>query len=311
MSIKKIVNLYTSRGFTVDTALMDREFECLRSDLPDINLNTTAASEHVPDVERQIRFIKERSRAIRSTLPFKALPGRIIIELVYYATLWLNAFPPSSGVSDTYSPRTIMTGTTLDFAKHCKLPFGAYAEAHEEYPQTNTMTEGTRAVICLGPTGNFQGSYKMMCITTGRKVTCKQFKELPMPDSVVKRIEAISSKEKQDKVLVFTDRHTNPIGDDDDTAGVDIPTDNDDDNNDNNNTSNNPPGILHDEPADETSDHHDNDDDDSGSAGVLHSESTGVLENVEHYESTRVPDDVVTEVTNNENETAENEDETA
>jgi hypothetical protein len=50
MSIKKIVNLYTSRCFTVDTALMDREFECLRSDLPIINLNTTAASEHVPDV---------------------------------------------------------------------------------------------------------------------------------------------------------------------------------------------------------------------------------------------------------------------
>jgi hypothetical protein len=130
----------------------------------------------------------------------------MIIELVYYAALWLNAFPPSSGVSDTYSPRTIITGTTLDFAKHCKLPFGAYAEAHEEYPQSNTMAQRTRAVICLGPTGNFQGSYKMMCIQTGRKVTRKQFKEIPMPDSVIKRIEAIASKEKENKVLVFTDR---------------------------------------------------------------------------------------------------------
>jgi hypothetical protein len=94
------------------------------------------------------------------------------------------------------------------------------------------MAKRTRAVICLGPTGNFQGSYKMMCITTRRKVTRKQFKELPMPDSVVKRIEEITSKEKQDKVLVFTDRHPNPIGDDDDTAGVEIPTDNDDNKND-------------------------------------------------------------------------------
>jgi hypothetical protein len=109
-----------------------------------------------------------------------------------------------------------MTGTTLDFAKHCKLPFGAYAEAHDEYPQTNTMAERTHAVICLGPTGNFQGSYKMMCIKTGRTVTRKQFKELPMPDSVVTRIEAIASKEKQDTLLVFIDRHANPIGDDDD-----------------------------------------------------------------------------------------------
>jgi hypothetical protein len=53
-SIKKIVNLYKQRGFTIETALMDREFECLRGDLPELNLNTTAASEHVPDVERQI-----------------------------------------------------------------------------------------------------------------------------------------------------------------------------------------------------------------------------------------------------------------
>jgi hypothetical protein len=92
-SIRKIINLYRKRGFTVDTALMDREFEFLRADWPELNLSTTAASKHVPDVERQIRVLKERSRAIRITLPFKAIPGRIIIELVYCATFWLNDFP--------------------------------------------------------------------------------------------------------------------------------------------------------------------------------------------------------------------------
>jgi hypothetical protein len=74
-----------------------------------------------------------------------------------------------------------MTGMALDFEKHCKLPFGAYAEAHEEYPQTNTMAPRTRGVICLGSTGNFEGSYKMMCHQTGRKLTRKQFQGLPMP----------------------------------------------------------------------------------------------------------------------------------
>jgi hypothetical protein len=51
-------------------------------------------------------------------MPFKAIPGRIIIELVYYAAFWLNDFPPSSRVSAFYSPQTIMTGTALDFARH-------------------------------------------------------------------------------------------------------------------------------------------------------------------------------------------------
>jgi hypothetical protein len=94
----------------IETALMDHEFECLRGDLPELNLNTSAANEHVPDVERQIRVLKERSRAIRSTLSFKAIPRRIIIELVYYAAFWINAFPPSSDVSAFYRPRIIMTG---------------------------------------------------------------------------------------------------------------------------------------------------------------------------------------------------------
>jgi hypothetical protein len=244
-SIRKIINLCKQRGFAIETALIDREFECLRGDLPEINLNTTAASEHVPDIERQIRVLKERPRAIRSTIPFKAIPGKIIIELVYYSAFWLNAFPRSSGVSAFYSPRTIMTGMALDFAKHCKLPFGAYAEAHEEYPQTNTMAPHTRGVICLGPTCTFQGRYKMMCHQTRRKLTRKQFQELPMPESIIKRIEAIAEKEKQETNIVFSNRNEEPLQDDDAindnvTAGVD----NDDDDENNTSNNNNPPGIL-------------------------------------------------------------------
>jgi hypothetical protein len=72
-SLLKIVSLYKARGFTPSTALMDRDFECLRLAHLNhgVNLNTTAASEHVPDIERQIRLIKERARALRSNLPFK------------------------------------------------------------------------------------------------------------------------------------------------------------------------------------------------------------------------------------------------
>jgi hypothetical protein len=98
----------------VVTTLIDNEFAPLRDDLPEVNLNSTAADVHITDIERQIRVIKERSRAIRSTLLFKRLPARIIIELVNFVTLWMNDFPPSSGVSNTFIPRTIMTGTTLD-----------------------------------------------------------------------------------------------------------------------------------------------------------------------------------------------------
>jgi hypothetical protein len=94
---------------------MDREFECLRDDIPEVNLNTTSNSEHVPDIEWQIWVIKERTRDIRRTLPFKRLPSCVLIEMMQYVVMWLDGFPSLSGISQTSSPRTIMRGTVLDF----------------------------------------------------------------------------------------------------------------------------------------------------------------------------------------------------
>jgi hypothetical protein len=184
---------------------MDREFECLRLELltHGVNLNTTAASEHVPDIEWQIRLIKERTRALRSTLPFKNIPRRIIIEMLANVVLCINAFPPASGVSKTYSPRTIMTGTALDFNKHCQIPFGVYVEVHEDRNITHTMSERTQPAICLGPTANFQGSYKFLSLRTGKRITRKQLKELPMPDSIIKRVEAMAEREQQNKKITL------------------------------------------------------------------------------------------------------------
>jgi hypothetical protein len=111
---------------------MDGKFECLRKDITGVQLNTNAADEHIPYIERQIRFIKERFRSIRSTLPFKMIPNQMIIELLNFCVLCLNAFPPSRGFSSIYNPRIIMTETALDYNKHCELPFGACIETYEE-----------------------------------------------------------------------------------------------------------------------------------------------------------------------------------
>ena len=51
---------YSNRGVIVSTMYMDREFECLRNHLTNFNLNKTAVSEHVPEIERIIRIIKGR-----------------------------------------------------------------------------------------------------------------------------------------------------------------------------------------------------------------------------------------------------------
>jgi predicted component of type VI protein secretion system len=113
---------------------MDGEFEPMRRNLADLGiaLNEAARDEHVGDIEQFIQTVKERMRAIYNTLPFNNMPVRIIIEMAKHAMIyWLDAFPHPNGVSDTLSPRTIITGQTIDFNRHCKYEFGQYVQTHE------------------------------------------------------------------------------------------------------------------------------------------------------------------------------------
>ena len=169
--LTRVVDVYAAAGFKVQTVLMDMEFQCLQPLMPQIIVNTTAANEHVAEIERRIRVVKERARGIINTLPYPRLPKRMIVELMHFVTMWLNSFPVKGGISQKYSPRELITRRRLDAKLHCKAEFGAYCEVHDEPSPSNTMQRRTHPSICLGPTGNLQGSYKFFCLTTGQLLT--------------------------------------------------------------------------------------------------------------------------------------------
>jgi hypothetical protein len=62
-AIKKVKQIYSMRGFRITQMMMDGQFENLRGDLAEmqIGLNTVSNDEHVPDIERHIRTMKERT----------------------------------------------------------------------------------------------------------------------------------------------------------------------------------------------------------------------------------------------------------
>ena len=99
---------------------MDREFENLRRIMPERStLNTNTAAEYVPEIEQQMRVIKERARDIWITLLFNKVPVHIVVDIIMFVVLWVNALDPVGGISQTYSPRTIMTYYTCCYYKHC------------------------------------------------------------------------------------------------------------------------------------------------------------------------------------------------
>ena len=152
-----------------------------------IYANFATRNEHVPEIERQHRVIKERARACRSTLPFEVLPRLLLVEMVNNCALWINMFPDKGGNSNV-SPRTLMTGMKLDYSKHCRFPLGSCVQVHDKPSPTNSPTERTVGAIALGPTGNLQGGYKFLNLRTGKRITRRNWTHLPIPIEVIERV---------------------------------------------------------------------------------------------------------------------------
>ncbi len=108
------------------------------------------------------------------------------IALIQYIVFWLNNIPKEGQDS---SPREMIMGEqALDFSNLCKLPFGAYAQVHEDPQIMNTMEPRTTGGINLGPS-NMTGAHKFLSLATGDIITRRKWSELPVPADVIIRLE--------------------------------------------------------------------------------------------------------------------------
>ena len=159
----------------------------------------------------------------------------MVAELIYSCVFWLNSFPARDGVSDTLSPRAIVTGSEIDFNKHCKLEFGAYVQAHKEH--NNTIATQITGAIALCLTGNAQGGYFLYSLSTGRVLNRNNWTALPMPQDVIACVHTLARRATANIALTFAGCFGDVIPDDDDDAHDDnyVPGADDTNNNDNNN----------------------------------------------------------------------------
>jgi hypothetical protein len=111
-AFQEIYGYYRKRGFNIATIHADDEFAPLKALIPSLpagpQVNLASANEHVPEIERRIRVVKERARSIRHSLPFNQIPRLLLIHIVFNAVKLLNHFPPKGEISATISPKTIL-----------------------------------------------------------------------------------------------------------------------------------------------------------------------------------------------------------
>ena len=82
---------------------------------------------------------------------------QIVIHMVYFVAMMLNAFPSAQGISETLSPCTIVMRRLLYVEKDYRCQFGDYIEPSTDAVITNDMKSRTHSCLALGPSGNLQG----------------------------------------------------------------------------------------------------------------------------------------------------------
>jgi len=133
----------------------------------------------------------------------------MLIRMVLHTIPFMNSFPRKGGLKH-YPPSAIMTGAQLHM-NQLQLKFGSYCQVAEDVTPHNSLAARTRAAISMGPSGNLSGGHRFLALDTGKVIVRNRWKELPMPTTVIDRVNVLGRTERS--LLVFTDCQGHVIGD--------------------------------------------------------------------------------------------------
>jgi hypothetical protein len=167
----KIYQMYMLHGFHIVEIAGDGEFAWIADQVASLPtnpmLNLAAASEHVGLIERNIHFLKEKTRLIHHSLPFERVPALMLIRMVLHTVQFMNSFPRKGGLKH-YPPSAIMTGAKLHMSQ-LQLKFESYCQVAEDVTPHNSLAARTCGAISMGPSGNLSGGQCFLALDTAGK----------------------------------------------------------------------------------------------------------------------------------------------
>jgi hypothetical protein len=131
-------------------------------------------------------------------------------------------------------------------------------QTHEQHD--NTMIPRTIGALALRPTGNAQGNFYFLSLSSGRVINRTYATPLPMPDDVIDRVHQMARQQKANPGMLFADRRNVAVNEELNAEGNDFDSKSDDDDSDYNDDDN--------ENDDDSDDNEEDNDDDDYSNGV-------------------------------------------
>ncbi len=177
--------------------------DCGSSHIPPYHANLEFGwdSKHVGLVEWSICFLKEKTCLICHSLPVEHIPALMLVRMVLYTVQFMNSFPRKRGLKH-YPPSAIMTGAQLHVSQ-LQLKFGSYCQVAEDVTPHKSLAACMRGAISMGPSGNLSGGQSFLALDTGKLIVRNHWKELPMPQAVIDRVNVLGCAKRS--FLVFTD----------------------------------------------------------------------------------------------------------
>jgi hypothetical protein len=205
--ILKMIQTYKSRSmFTVVSIEADGAFESIKHELQDkpynVALTTYDADRHVETVERQIRFLKERIRAVRVIMPYKKIPKRFTIEMVNKITMLVNSLPKQNGVHSFLSPREIVMGKKFICPS---IKIGQYVQCHTG-GTNDTDKERSVDSLYIGRAGNGSG-HRVFKLNIKQPISVNRVTIIPNTEATIKMVNDIGEQENQPEGIQFSDMH--------------------------------------------------------------------------------------------------------
>lgn len=157
------------------------------------NIDSRGGGSHVPAIERKIRTIKERVRAVLNMLPYGLTEG-MEEWLIKSAVYKLNLIPTRNSILFE-SPRERLMGKRISVKTDLKHGFGDYVHVHNAV-FNNSMQPRTAAGLALMPSGSTDGSWYYLLLKTNKIVRRRRASELPMPDEVISLLDNRAAKRK-------------------------------------------------------------------------------------------------------------------
>ena len=195
-------NHYKSHGYDIVEIVFDSEAEnsAIRSliESAGFKLTTVPSGHHASEVERVIRLIKERVRAMQASVKYP-LFGTLLLYAVIHAVRCINFFP-SSTTPHAPSPIEQLKGVKMDVTRDAYAAFGDYVMVLA----TNTSELAWRSLaprahgaIVLTLLGDKAGTARLLDLETWQVIDRNRVQPLPTPPAVVALI-ALKAQERAD-----------------------------------------------------------------------------------------------------------------